>query len=162
QAQAQPGRSGGPGAPCAGPQRATRMSEPEDFISRWSRRKRDAAKDAQVAEKADPANAAPPDASPIPSSTPAAAEPAAVEASAPVPGPNGGTCKEPAFDIPQLPSIESIAAETDIRAFLGPGVPPDLARAALRRAWAADPGIRDFVGLAENAWDFTAPGAIEG
>jgi len=32
-----------------------------------------------------------------------------------------------------------------------------LTRAALRRAWAADPAIRNFVGLQENDWDFTAP-----
>ena len=68
----------------------------------------------------------------------------------------------PAFDVTQLPSLESIAAETDIRAFLAPGVPPELTRAALRRAWAADPQIRDFVGLAEYAWDFTAPDSMAG
>ena len=48
------------------------------------------------------------------------------------------------------------------RAFLSPGVPKELARAALRRAWSADPAIRDFVGLAENAWDFTDPTAMAG
>jgi hypothetical protein len=41
-------------------------------------------------------------------------------------------------------------------------VPPELTRAALRRAWAADPKIRDFIGLSENSWDFNAPGAITG
>ena len=41
-------------------------------------------------------------------------------------------------------------------------MPAELTRAALRRAWAADPRIRDFVGLAENDWDFNAPGAIAG
>jgi hypothetical protein len=41
-------------------------------------------------------------------------------------------------------------------------VPAELTRAALRRAWVADPAIRDFVGLAENAWDFTAPGGVPG
>jgi len=69
---------------------------------------------------------------------------------------------EPAFDLARLPPIESITAETDIRAFLAAGVPPDLTRAALRRAWAADPTIRDFIGLSENAWDFNTPGAIPG
>src|SRR5262249_24609695 len=53
-------------------------------------------------------------------------------------------------------------AATDIRAFLAPGVPPELTRAALRRAWAADPKIRDFIGLSENSWDFNAPGAMTG
>jgi hypothetical protein len=61
-----------------------------------------------------------------------------------------------------LPPIETITAESDIRAFLAPGVPPELTRAALRRAWAADPKIRDFVGLADYDWDFNAPGAMTG
>ena len=41
-------------------------------------------------------------------------------------------------------------------------MPPELTRAALRRAWAADPKIRDFVGLADYDWDFNAPGAMTG
>ena len=41
-------------------------------------------------------------------------------------------------------------------------VPVELTRAALRRVWTADPAIRDFVGLAENAWDFTDPNAMPG
>ena len=61
-----------------------------------------------------------------------------------------------------MPPIETITAESDIRAFLAPGVPPELTRAALRRAWAADPKIRDFVGLADYDWDFNAPGAMAG
>jgi hypothetical protein len=65
---------------------------------------------------------------------------------------------EPEFDLSKLPSIESITAETDIRAFLAPGVPPALTREALRRAWVVDPKIRDFIEIAENQWDFTAPG----
>ena len=36
-------------------------------------------------------------------------------------------------------------------------MPEDLARVALRRAWATDPAIRDFIGLSENSWDFNAP-----
>jgi hypothetical protein len=56
----------------------------------------------------------------------------------------------------QLPSIESITATTDIRPFLTPGVPPELTRAALRRAWSIDPNIRDYIGLAENQWDFNS------
>jgi uncharacterized protein DUF3306 len=41
-------------------------------------------------------------------------------------------------------------------------VPAELTRAALRRAWAADPQIRDFIGIAENQWDFTAPDGLYG
>ena len=69
---------------------------------------------------------------------------------------------EPAFDLSKLPSLDSITAATDIRPFLARGVPSALTRAALRRVWTADPAIRDFVGLAENAWDFTDPNAMPG
>ena len=61
---------------------------------------------------------------------------------------------------PELPPVESIDAATDIRAFLNKGVPQDLTRAALRRAWSSDPAIRDFIGLSENSWDFTAPEGV--
>src|SRR6185437_232347 len=66
------------------------------------------------------------------------------------------------FDPATLPPIESIMAESDIRAFLQPGVPPELSRAALRRAWSSDPAIRDFVGLVENGWDFNDHDAVPG
>jgi len=41
-------------------------------------------------------------------------------------------------------------------------VPSELTRAALRRAWACDPAIRNFVGLADYDWDFNAPDSIAG
>jgi hypothetical protein len=68
----------------------------------------------------------------------------------------------PAPDLSLLPPIESILAATDIRPFLQAGVPADLTRAALRGAWAADPAIRDFIGIAENQWDFNDPAGIPG
>ena len=81
----------------------------------------------------------------------------------------GGSADAPAagkpeaqFDPASLPPIESINALSDITAFLREGVPAELTRAALRRVWTADPAIRDFVGLAENAWDFTDPNAMPG
>ena len=69
---------------------------------------------------------------------------------------------EAEFDPATLPPIESITALSDATAFLRAGVPADLTRAALRRVWTVDPAIRDFVGLAENAWDFTDPNAMPG
>jgi hypothetical protein len=69
---------------------------------------------------------------------------------------------EPPFDPATLPPIDGITAASDVSAFLREGVPAELTRAALRRAWTADPAIRDFVGLAENAWDFTDPNAMPG
>src|SRR5207248_8647605 len=73
-----------------------------------------------------------------------------------VPADAGPAAAPPAVDPAVLPPVETIAADSDITAFLAPGVPAELTRAALRRAWASDPAIRDFIGLSENAWDFTA------
>jgi len=111
----------------------------EEFLSRWSRRKQEAraSEHAQPSLPAEPADAAPP--------------PAAGEAAS-----------EPEIDLSKLPPLDSITAATDITEFLRKGIPAELSRAALRRAWAADPAIRDFVGLAENAWDFTDPNAMPG
>jgi hypothetical protein len=119
------------------------MSDPEDsarqFLQRWSQRKR-------VAKKH-----APDGADPSPGDKDADTN-AAVQ---------GGT-DLPAFDPASLPPIESITATSDIRAFLAPGVPEDLTRAALRRVWVTDPTIRDFIGIAENQWDFTKPDGVPG
>jgi hypothetical protein len=114
------------------------MSDDESLFARWSRRKRAATR--------------PPPDQPKPDAAAAPEAPAATAA----PDPAAATADA------ALPPLESIGAGSDIRAFLAPGVPADLARAALRRAWSADPAIRDFVGLSENAWDFTAPGGVPG
>jgi hypothetical protein len=127
------------------------MSEPENFIARWSRRKRKAAEDAEPTQSSGTADAVPEGAQPN-------------EDQREAPRARGGASDRPesAPDPTKLPPIETITAESDIRAFLAPGVPPELTRAALRRAWAADPKIRDFVGLADYDWDFNAPGAMTG
>jgi hypothetical protein len=112
------------------------MSGDESFLARWSRRKRNAAAQSD-AEKNPP---------------PSAAERAK---------PASPTTGEPPSATP-LPPIESIGPGSDIKAFLAPGAPPELKLAALRRAWTADPAIRDFSGLSENAWDFNAPDGVPG
>jgi TorA maturation chaperone TorD len=66
------------------------------------------------------------------------------------------------FDLASLPPLQSITAGTDIRSFLASSVPVELTRAALRRAWVTDPAIRDFIGIAENQWDFNDPTAMPG
>lgn len=113
------------------------MSE-EDFLSRWSRRKRDAKAETPSSEAAPPVEAR--------------------DAHVPPGDEQGG----PEVDLSSLPPIDSITAATDITAFLRKGIPQELTRAALRRAWTSDPIIRDFVGLAENAWDFNDPTAMPG
>jgi hypothetical protein len=123
--------------------KAGKMSE-EEFLSRWSRRKREAARELGTAKEI---------ATPVEPSDARQTEPP--QASSARPG-------EPEFDLSSLPSIDSITAATDVTAFLRQGVPQELRRAALRRAWTSDPAIRDFVGLAENAWDFNDPNAMPG
>ena len=125
------------------------MNEDRNFLSRWSRKKREAAE-------------LPPQA------TAPAAKDAEPKESAAVAAPADGTeatrteADEPKFDLASLPSIESIGPDTDIRQFLRAGVPAELTRAALRRAWASDPAIRDYIGLSENSWNFNEPGAMYG
>jgi hypothetical protein len=127
------------------------MSDEENFLERWSRRKAEAQRDA--AER--PAEADRP--------APTSADPAAGVPPADAPArQSAADSDQRAFDLASLPSLDSITAATDIRAFLKPGVPAELARAALRRAWAADPTIRDFRGLQENDWDFTDPDSVPG
>src|SRR5262252_2020081 len=130
------------------------MSEPENFITRWSRRKREASEGAEVTK-----SSIAPDA--VAESAPPSEDPRQERDALPA---SGGAPQSPeaAFDPAKLPPIETITAESDIRAFLAPGVPPELTRAALRRVWSADPNIRDFIGLSENSWDFNAPGAMAG
>jgi hypothetical protein len=68
----------------------------------------------------------------------------------------------PPFDLASLPTLDSISGKTDLRAFFDKGVPAELTVAALRRGWSADLAIRDFIGLSENSWDFNDPGGIPG
>jgi hypothetical protein len=118
----------------------------EEFLKRWSRRKQEAKAPAAPPPAPEIKDAAIPG-SAIPSSAVPSSPPAAMESE---------------IDLSKLPSIDSITAATDVTEFLRKGIPAELSRAALRRAWAADPAIRDFVGLAENAWDFTDPNAMPG
>jgi hypothetical protein len=130
------------------------MTELENFITRWSRRK--AAETNAETERAV-----------TPIETPAA-EPGAGDKkqdekqSAAPPVPTQSETEPPAIDLATLPPIESIGIGTDVSVFLRAGVPAELTCAALRRAWSTDPAIRDFIGLAENAWDFTAPDGVPG
>jgi hypothetical protein len=133
----------------------------EGFLSRWSRRKREAA---EV-----PARAAGEDAE-APLAPGAGAEAAAGAAPPPDAAageeaalPSSGTdpAAEP-FDPASLPPVESLTADSDFAAFLRDEVPAALRRAALRRAWTLDPAIRDFIGPADYAWDYNAPAGVPG
>lgn len=108
------------------------MSAEDGFLSRWARRKAEARQ-----------------------SVPDVAAPtAATEADAPVEG-------EP-FDIASLPSLDGLTATSDITMFMHRAVPETLRNAALRKVWATDPAIRDYIGPADFQWDFHAEGGITG
>ena len=111
------------------------MSDPENFLSRWSRMKREA------------------DAAPEPDKQAASGAPET---------PPAADTPEPDFDLSKLPSLDQIAGDTDMSMFMKPGVPSALRHAALRRAWSSDPAIRDFRGLQETDWDFNAPDDVPG
>ncbi|MGB8893838.1 MAG: DUF3306 domain-containing protein [Pseudolabrys sp.] len=125
------------------------MNDPENFISRWSRRKREATDENAQPEK---------------TAAEKTHEPTAPAEGANQDAPGSGTAAPPVpeFDVSSLPSIESIDAGTDITAFMQPGVPAALRHAALRRVWSADPAIRNFMGPNENYWDVAGLEGVPG
>ena len=130
------------------------MSEPEkslqEFLQRWSRRKLGVTETGPEPPNAPASEDDKAEITPPSDASPANAASGTLDAAT------------SAFDLASLPPIESINAASDVGAFLAPGVPLELTRAALRRAWATDPSIRDFVGIAENQWDFTKPDSVPG
>jgi hypothetical protein len=126
------------------------MTEPDNFILRWARLKRqsdiepdtDTVRSGSAIGPKETVLVLPPEATATQPRVDAAAD-------------------EP-FDPSGLPSIEAITANTDVRGFLQSRVPVELTRAALRQAWTSDPAIRDFIGIAENQWNFNDPKAIPG
>ena len=116
------------------------MSDPSGCRTRWSRRKRAAAE---------------PAAAPLPD-----ADVQTPQADAPVPQQADAAALP---EMPPLPSLEEITASTDISMFMHPAVPEPLRAAALRRMWAIDPAIRDFVSEAvDYAYDWNTPGGVPG
>jgi hypothetical protein len=108
------------------------MSETEGFIGRWSRLKRATATDAAREEPPRPED--------------------------PPVGEEAEVAVEPAVDLDALPPIESLTADSDYKPFLARGVPEELRRLALRKAWATNPQIANFRGFADYDWDCNAPG----
>jgi TorA maturation chaperone TorD len=124
------------------------MTRSENIMSRWSRMKRQSARHAaseDLSSESKPIDAEAGDLNKATAAAPATDSPAS-----------------PAFDLASLPPLQSITAGTDIRSFLESNVPLELTKAALRRAWVTDPAIRDFIGIAENQWDFNDPTAMPG
>jgi Protein of unknown function (DUF3306) len=116
------------------------MSENEGFLRRWSRLKQsDVRRDAALEAPAEPEVPA----EPAPAAQGETEEPGAPETAAPP---------------PPLPPVDTLGADSDYKPFLLPGVPAELKRLALRKAWSSDPAIAGFRGMAEYDWDYNAPG----
>jgi uncharacterized protein DUF3306 len=110
--------------------------EDKGFLARWSQRKQEAKRSEQDAPVAK---------SDVPSDPLLAAD------------------AQPEFDLSSLPKLEEITATTDISAFLRKGVPEQLRNAALRKSWALDPAIRNYVSPAlDYAYDWNTPGGVPG
>src|SRR3984893_275153 len=108
----------------------------KSFLARWSQRKREAKRPDREAPVAD--------------------------ANVP-PGPATEDDAAPEFDLSSLPRLEDVTETTDITAFLRKGVPEHLRNAALRKSWALDPAIRNYVNPAlEYAYDWNTPGGVPG
>jgi hypothetical protein len=106
----------------------------KSFLSRWSQRKQEAKQPGDAPSDAD-----------APSASSAESE------------------AEPAFDLSSLPKLEDLTETTDITAFLRKGVPEGLRNAALRKSWALDPAIRNYVNPAlDYAYDWNTPGGVPG
>lgn len=146
------------------------MTPPEAFLARWSRLKRQESAAPGEAPAADPGAPQEPAEQPARPGPPLSGPPSGPllsrSSEPPLAGPPQPEAEPAAgdrcLDLAELPAIDSINAGSDIRAFLRSGVPAELTKAALRRAWTSDPAIRDFIGLAENQWDFTDPQGIPG
>jgi hypothetical protein len=117
------------------------MSSQSNFLSRWSRLKRE--------------SEARPTGSEVAAEPPHTAELGEAESSA--------IRELPPEELAALPRLEDLTPETDLAPFMRVGVPASLRNAALRRMWALDPTIRDRVGDAlDYAYDWNLPGSVPG
>ena len=115
------------------------MIDDGNFLSRWSKRKREA-----LTQPADEAGA------------PAGEGEEGRKAQA-----DDG--EEQPFDLSLLPDLETLTGASDIQSFLHKAVPDALRNAALRRVWALDPAVRNYVGEAlDYAYDWNTPGGVPG
>ena len=115
------------------------QGDDKGFLARWSQRKQEAKEETKPEREA----------------------PVAEAENAAAPAPEAEAPK--AFDLSSLPSLDELTSETDITAFLRKGVPEHLRNAALRKSWALDPAIRNYVNPAlDYAYDWNTPGGVPG
>jgi hypothetical protein len=112
--------------------------EDKGFLARWSQRKQEAKQPEPKPDEPAPETESPP-------------------------APVAETEAVPEFDLSSLPKLEEMTGATDITGFLRKGVPEHLRNAALRKSWALDPAIRNYVNPAlEYAYDWNTPGGVPG
>ena len=128
------------------------MTREDGFLSRWSRLKQEAAKQApSQPTEAELAAAR------------AAEEARAAEAAARDAAARAAEEREREEIVARLPRIEDLAADSDFRPFMHPLVPQALRSAALARLWLLDPGISGYVDPAlDYAHNWHVPGGIPG
>lgn len=119
------------------------MSDGEDFLTRWSRRKVSSRKVGVSTEDSAARDAPPP------------AEGMDVVRA-------DDALSHTAELSDHLPRVEDLTAGSDLTAFLRDGVPESVRTAAVRKMWSLDPMIRDHVGISECSWDFHQPESIPG
>lgn len=128
-----------------------------DFLSRWSRRKREVAeREAELSVPPQPALPASPER--VPNEAAGTSDGGVADHRA-----EGTSEALTSEEIAQLPPLDEVGIDTDLTQFLRRGVPRVLRNAALRRMWSLDPSIRDYVSEArEYAYDWNVPGGVPG
>jgi hypothetical protein len=123
--------------------------EQEGFLTRWSRRKARSLRGEELPEPADDDDDSAPAAEETPDGTPAVADEA-------VTVPDEETAGTSPDALPELPSLDSLSADSDYSAFMGKGVPANLKQKALRKLFHSDKfNVRD--GLDDYDLDFSNP-----
>ncbi len=124
------------------------------FLTRWSRRKRQAGEPREDLQAV--GHPAPPPPA-LPEGMPAAAEPDERPRD-----PETGELIDEEL-VRSLPDVADLQPGGDLSAFMRKGVPEETRREALRAMWSVDPAIRDFVSPAlDYAHDYNAPGGAPG
>jgi hypothetical protein len=133
------------------------MSRDDGFLSRWSRRKQDAARAASVV----PGPAAPAPADIV--AARAAEEARAAQAKADAEARAAAEAREREEVLARLPKLEDLRVDSDFSGFMHPLVPAPLRSAALARLWILDPAIRTYEDPARDyAWNWNVPGGAPG
>jgi len=133
------------------------MSRDDGFLSRWSRRKQDAARTAPTA-----ARPTEPSSADIAAAR-AVEEARAAQAAADAAAREAAVAREREEVLARLPKFEDLRADSDFSGFMHPLVPPPLRSAALARLWMLDPAIRTYEDPARDyAWNWNVPGGAPG